>query len=143
MKNLKKKSKSKKRQIEEEGGHNVKKRKLKQDQGESATKQAKVLQHDVSKEGSSICLKVETSDPKVNVTREEDVIEIATADDAGAEKVEGERELSPVLEKDVVVSISDDEEVLYISDEDSEELEGTALAADPPPLDPSYGSAQR
>ena len=40
------------------------------------------------------------------------------------------------------MSISDDEEVLYISDEDSEELEGTALA-DLPPLDPSYGSAQR
>ena len=128
------KRKRKKRQIEEEGEENGKKRKLKQDQGESATEQVKGLQGDVS----SICIKVETSDPKVNVTREE-----AVTDGAGAPQVGDERELGPVLEKDIVVNISD--EVLYISDEDSEqplvseEFEGTVLA-DPPPLDPSYCS---
>ena len=129
LKSLKKKlsqASKRKREIEEGGEENEKKRKFKQEQGESATEQ----------------VKVETIDPKVNVARE-DVVETAVADDAGAEQVGDERELGPVLEKDVVVSISDDDEVLYISDEDSEqplvseELEGTVLA-DPPPLDPSY-----
>ena len=71
---------------------------MKQDHGESATKEAKVVQCDVSQEGNSI--KVETGELKVNLTREEDVIEAAAADDVGAEKVEEEREPSTVMEKD-------------------------------------------
>ena len=133
LKSLKKKlsqASKRKRAIEEGGEENGKKIKFKQEQGESATEQ----------------VKVETIDPKVNVAREEDGgVETAVADDAGAEQVGDERELGPVLEKDVVVSVSDDDEVLYISDEDSEQplvsekLEGTVLT-DPPPLDPSYCS---
>jgi len=128
-----------KREIEEGGEEKGKKRKFKQEQGESATEQVKVLQQDVP----SICLKVEMSDSKVNVAREEDV-ETAMADDADAEEVGNKREPGSVLKKGEVVNISDDE-VLYISDEDSEqplvseELEGTVFA-DPQPLDPSYCS---
>ena len=61
---------------------------MKQDHGESATKEAKVVQCDVSQEGNSI--KVETGELKVNLTREEDVIEAAAADDVGAQQVEEE-----------------------------------------------------
>ena len=78
-----------KRAIEEEGEENGKRRKFKQEQGQSATEQMRVLQQDVP----SIRLKVETSDPKLNVAREEDVVESAVDNDANAEK------LVPVLEK--------------------------------------------
>ena len=80
-----------KRAIEEEGEENGKKRKFKQEQGESATEQVRVSQQDVP----SICLKVETSDPKLSVAREEDVVESAVDNDANAEK------LVPVLEKKI------------------------------------------
>jgi len=115
-----------------------KKRKLNQDQDESLAKQANIVQ-----EGNNNCLKMEPNDLKVNLTREEDVAETASADDAGAETVDGEKG-TPMQDEDVVVSISD-EEVLYItSDEEeqhseqvlvSEELEGTVPKTEPQALD--------
>ena len=81
------KSRSKKRQVEEGGDENEEKGKLKQDQqGGSVAKQAKVVQHDISRERNNICLKVEASDLNVNLSREE----TDAADDAAVEKVEGE-----------------------------------------------------
>ena len=144
LKSLKKKlsqtskSMSKKKQVEE-GEENGKKRKLKQDQGKSVAKQAKVVQSDISKEGNNPCLKVEASDLQVNLSKEK----TGAADEAGAEKVEVERE-SQVLENDVPVSISDDE-VLYISDEEAEQPQvsqelGETVLAEPPAHDPSYGT---
>ena len=144
LKSLKKKlsqtSKSmrKKKQVEE-GDEIGKKRQLKQDQGKSVAKQAKVVQSDISKEGNNPCLKVEASDLQVNLSKEK----TGAADDAGAEEVEAGRE-SQVLENDVPVSISDDE-VLYISDEEAEQPQvsqelGETVLDEPPALDPSYGT---
>jgi len=118
----------------------LKKRKLKQDQDESVSKQANTMQ-----EGNNNCLKLEPNYLKVNITREEDVAETGMADnDAVAERVQGKKE-SSTPEEDVVASVSDDEEVLYISDEDkqlvSEELEGTVEKTEPLTIDPSNCSS--